>query len=210
MSDSLTPTDAHPISSSASALLRVHLVHLLTRHQMMITSYARAFTGDSLLAEDVYQEVAVILAQDPDRIPLIPEEAEVWIRSVTRRKALEVGRQSRRTPRLSDEILELVGEHFVPVAPDTLAPLREAMTNCMGRLPADQRLIVDGRYREDLTCEAIAERVGRSVQGVYAVLKRARLLLQECIERRVSTVDGHALGGHALGGHALGGQGGGK
>ena len=84
------------------------------------------------------------------------------------------------------------------------------MTNCMGRLPADQRLIVDGRYREDLTCEAIAERVGRSVQGVYAVLKRARLLLQECIERRVSTVDGHALGGHALGGHALGGQGGGK
>jgi RNA polymerase sigma-70 factor (ECF subfamily) len=190
MSNALPFPDGVSSSPSASALVRVHLVQLLSKHQLMITAYARAITGDALLAEDVYQEVAVILAQDPTRIPANADEAAIWLRSVTRRKALEVGRQARRTPRLGDDVLDLVGEHFEPMALDSLAPLREAMANCLGRLPEDQRQIVDGRYRDDLTCEAIAERVGRSVQGVYAVLKRTRVLLQACVERRVGVVGG--------------------
>ncbi len=190
MSDHSSHDERATDSSSASALLRVHLVQILSKHQLMITAYARAITGDALLAEDVYQEVAVILAQDPTRIPAREDEVAVWLRSVTRRKALEVGRQARRTPRLSDDVLDMVGEHFEPLAQDSLAQLREAMANCLGRLPNDQRQIVDGRYRDDLSCEAIAEKVGRSVQGVYAVLKRTRLLLQECVERRTGVTGG--------------------
>lgn len=175
-----------------SALLRVRLVQVLTRHQLMITAYARAITGDAHLAEDVYQEVAVVLAQDPTRIPQADDEVAVWLRSVTRRKALETGRHARRTPRLADDVLELVGGHFEPCASDGLATLREAMASCLGTLPPDQRSIVDGRYRDELTCEAIAERAGRSVQGVYAVLKRVRVALQDCVERRLGAAGGAA------------------
>lgn len=175
---------------SASALQRVRLVQVLTRHQLMITAYARAITGDAHLAEDVYQEVAVILAQDPTRIPLAEDEVAVWLRAVTRRKALETGRQARRTPRLAEDVLELVGEQFEPGVSDATATLREAMASCLGTLPQDQRSIIDGRYRDDLTCESIAERVGRSVQGVYAVLKRVRVALQDCVERRLSSPGG--------------------
>lgn len=170
---------------SVSALLRVRLVQVLTRHQLMITAYARAITGDAQLAEDVYQEVAVILAQDPTRIPQVEEEVAVWLRSVTRRKALEVGRQARRTPRLADDVIELVGEHFEAGRSDGMAVLREAMASCLSSLPQDQRRIIDGRYRDELTCEDIATQVGRSVQGVYAVLKRVRVALQDCVERRL-------------------------
>lgn len=177
---------------SASALQRVRLVQVLTRHQLMITAYARAITGDAQLAEDVYQEVAVILAQDPTRIPLVEEEVAVWLRSVTRRKALEVGRQARRTPRLADDVIELVGEHFEAGQSDGMAVLREAMASCLSSLPQDQRRIIDGRYRDDLTCEDIASLVGRSVQGVYAVLKRVRVALQDCVERRLGPTSGGA------------------
>ncbi len=176
--------------TSASALQRVHLVQVLTRHQLMITAYARAITGDAQLAEDVYQEVAVILAQDPTRIPALAEEVPVWLRAVTRRKALEVGRQARRTPRLREEVLDLVAEHFDSNASDDLMDLREAMASCLSSLPADQRRIIDGRYRDNLTCEAIAGKVGRSVQGVYAVLKRVRVALQDCVERRLDAHGG--------------------
>lgn len=186
----MTSTPSPRSDPSASALLRVRLVQVLTRHQLMITAYARAITGDAHLAEDVYQEVAVILAQDPTRIPLADEEVAVWLRSVTRRKALETGRQARRTPRLADDVIELVGGHFEPGAPDGLATLREAMASCLSSLPQDQRSIIDGRYRDDLTCEAIAEQVGRSVQGVYAVLKRVRVALQDCVERRLGPSGG--------------------
>jgi RNA polymerase sigma-70 factor (ECF subfamily) len=186
------PTPAGGSDPSISALQRVRLVQVLTGHQVMITAYARAITGDVLLAEDVYQEVAVILARDPSAIPAAAHEVPVWLRAVTRRKALEVGRQARRSPRLCDEVLELMAGDFAPDPPDALAGLREAMAACLDRLPQEQRTIVDARYRDDLSCEAVAERVGRSVQGVYAVLKRARLLLQGCVERRQGLTGGGA------------------
>jgi RNA polymerase sigma-70 factor (ECF subfamily) len=181
----MTVPSAPRSDPSASAVLRVRLVQVLTRHQLMITAYARAITGDAQLAEDVYQEVAVILAQDPTRIPAVEDEAAVWLRAVTRRKALEVGRQARRTPRLADDVIELVGEEFSLGPNDGQIMLREAMASCLSSLPQDQRRIVDGRYRDDLTCEDIAVQVGRSVQGVYAVLKRVRVALQDCVERRL-------------------------
>ena len=171
---------------SVSAQMRVRLVQVLARHQLMITAYARAITGDAHLAEDVYQEVAVILARDPTRIPAAEDEVAVWLRSVTRLKALETGRQARRTLRMADDVIELVGDHFEPSATDEVTTLREAMASCLAALPQDQRRIVDGRYRDDLTCEAIADQVGRSVQGIYAVLKRVRVALQDCVERRLA------------------------
>lgn len=188
----MPPVPSPRSDPSASVLLRVRLVQVLTRHQLMITAYARAITGDAHLAEDVYQEVAVILAQDPTRIPLVEDEAAVWLRAVTRRKALETGRQARRTPRLAEDVIDLMGDHFEPGAPDGQATLREAMSSCLSTLPQDQRRIIDGRYRDELTCEAIAEQVGRSVQGVYAVLKRVRVALQDCVERRVGSAGGGA------------------
>jgi RNA polymerase sigma-70 factor, ECF subfamily len=186
----MPPDPSSPSDPSASVLLRVRLVQVLTRHQLMITAYARAITGDALLAEDVYQEVGVILAQDPSRIPLAEDEVAVWLRSVTRRKALEIGRQARRMPRLADDVIDLVGEQFEPGPSDGMSVLREAMVSCLSSLPQDQRRIVDGRYRDELTCEAIAEQVGRSVQGVYAVLKRVRVALQDCVERRLGPTGG--------------------
>jgi RNA polymerase sigma-70 factor (ECF subfamily) len=169
--------------STISALHRVRLVQVLARHQVMILAYARAIVRDLHLAEDVYQEVAVILAQDPVRMPEEDAGLAPWLREITRRKALELLRKARRACALDEDVLELVADAFDTTPTDALGDLRSAMAGCLDRLPEDGRAIVTGRYRDDLTCEAIAGRVGRSVQGVYAVLKRMRLALQECVER---------------------------
>lgn len=51
----------------SSATLRI--VQLLTRYQLLIHGYALAITADHQLAEDVYQEVAAVVARDPDVLP---------------------------------------------------------------------------------------------------------------------------------------------
>jgi RNA polymerase sigma-70 factor (ECF subfamily) len=170
-------------AASVSATHRVRLVQVLARHQVMILAYARAIVRDLHLAEDVYQEVAVILAQDPTRMP--DEEAGLafWLREITRRKALELLRKARRASPLDEDVLELMASDFEPTQPEALGDLRAAMAGCLERLPDDSRAIVTGRYADDLSCEDIAARAGRSVQGVYAVLKRMRLALQDCVER---------------------------
>src|SRR6185295_18586586 len=74
---------------------RIQLVQAVTRHQSMIQAYAYAVVRDFHLAEDIYQEVAVIVAERWESVPsgdgLVP-----WLRETTRRKALEALRKQRR------------------------------------------------------------------------------------------------------------------
>src|SRR5262245_34971818 len=97
---------------------RIQLVQAVTRHQAMIQAFAYAIVRDFHAAEDVFQEVAVIVAERWETIPsgdgLVP-----WLRETTRRKALEALRKQRRraSSTLSDAVLEKLGESFRPGGP---------------------------------------------------------------------------------------------
>jgi RNA polymerase sigma-70 factor (ECF subfamily) len=164
---------------------RVQLVQVLARHQGMVKAYAYAILRDFHLAEDVFQEVAVILAERWESVPsgegLIP-----WLREATRRKSLETRRKLHRaTPTLSEEVLEQVGAAFGPPERDAerRRSLQDVLSQCVGKLMGVARQVIEARWGEGLSCEQIASRIGRSVQGVYAILKRARLLLVQCVDR---------------------------
>jgi RNA polymerase sigma-70 factor (ECF subfamily) len=158
----------------------VRLIRTLEQHRAAILGCACAILRDFHLAEDVYQEVAVELTR---RIRDLPEGAPLtgWIRVTARHKALQALHRQARVPLLSREILEMLGDEM-----DLSAPAddrRDRMRNCLAKLPPEIRRVVEGRYADGLDCQAIADRIGRSVHSVYAVLKRARLALASCIER---------------------------
>ncbi|MBA3684696.1 MAG: sigma-70 family RNA polymerase sigma factor [Planctomycetes bacterium] len=159
---------------------RIELVRVLTHHQAFIQAYAYAIVRDHHLAEDVFQEVAAILAADWENVP--HDVPLPWLKEMVRRKALETARKARRHVLLSAETLVNLAGAFAETE-DGDADLRSAMAACVAKLPQDARLVVEARYRDNLECEAIAERLRRSVQGVYALLKRARSALAECVQR---------------------------
>lgn len=170
---------------------RVRLVQALTAHQPLIKAYAYAIVRDFHLAEDVCQEVAIILAQGWETVPPGPELVP-WLRETTRRKSLEALRKKGRAlPLLSEAVLARVAESFAPETESARADLKTALADCVGKLAPAARRVVQARWGDGAECEAIARRIGRSVQGVYAVLKRARLALAECVDRRL------AVGGDA-------------
>ena len=164
---------------------RIQLVQAVTRHQSMIQAYAYAVVRDFHVAEDVFQEVAVIVAERWDSVPagdgLIP-----WLRETTRRKALEALRKQRRgSSVLSEGVLEKVGESFRAGGP---APdLKDALASCLSKLEGPSRAILEARCAVGLSGDAIARRFGRTVQSVYSVLKRTRLLLAQCVERTLAS-----------------------
>lgn len=164
---------------------RLDLVRLLVREQSFIMAYAYAIVRDHHLAEDVYQEVALILANEWNTIPT--DAPRPWLKEVVRRKALEAARRSRRHVLLSPETLLALAGAFDPERQAEAVhgddPLREAMAACVEKLPLEVRRVIDGRYRDGLSCEGIAAHVGRSVQSVYATLKRARAALASCVGR---------------------------
>ncbi len=155
-------------------------MELALSHRRMIEAYAFAITRDFHVAEDVYQEVALVLMAQHDALP---DDAGFvfWLKEVIRRKSREWLRKQARLKRmLSDQALEQV-EAVFPVAADN--GLADAMLACVDKLSGDARSSILARYVERLDVPTIAERLGRSVQGAYAVLKRARLALEECVER---------------------------
>lgn len=173
--------------------LRDHLtaespVAVLTRLQTALQGYALAITADHQLAEDTYQEVAAVVSSNPESVPAGPG-ALPWLREVTRRKALEVSRRARRGGTvLSLEVLEELGSSFRAREDSSLRV--EALTRCVEELAPQHREILHGRYRDNLPAAEIAARAGRSVQGVYAVLKRVRGALLRCMRTHLPPAGG--------------------
>jgi RNA polymerase sigma-70 factor (ECF subfamily) len=165
---------------------RVRLVQALMRHQAMVKAYAYAIVRDFHLAEDVFQDVATIVAERWEAIPS-GEDLARWLHETTRRKALEALRKRRRAvPILSESVLVQLAASFRQDEPD----LRDALSRCLGKLSRVAREIVEGRYGEGLACEQIASRLRRSVQSVYAIIKRARMALSECVDRALAGMKG--------------------
>jgi len=164
---------------------RIQLVQAVTRHQSMIQAFAYAVVRDFHVAEDVFQEVAVIVAERWETVPagdgLVP-----WLRETTRRKALEALRKQRRAPAaLSESVLEKLGESFRAGGPNP--DLKDALSSCLSKLEGPSRAILEARCGQGLAGEAIAQRFGRTIQSVYSVLKRTRLLLAQCVERTLAS-----------------------
>ena len=157
-------------------------MELALLHRRMIEAYGFAITRDFHLADDIYQEVALVLMLQCDALPgddgFMP-----WLKEVIRRKSRELLRkQSRLLRMLSAEALDEVEACF-PAPAATENGLAEAMIACVDKLSGDARVGILARYVDRLDVPSIATRIGRSVQGAYAVLKRARLSLEECVER---------------------------
>lgn len=170
-----------------SQIRRVRVVQVLSQYQVMIQAQARTICGDWQLAEDVYQEVAMIVAKDPDSVPddngVIP-----WLREITRRKSLEWGRKHRRMPQLLDDaILCQVAESVEPGSRESDSDLKERLEQCLGKLTTEQQSILYGRYHDGASGEEIASRTGRTVQSIYAILKRVRMAIERCVgQQRVN------------------------
>jgi RNA polymerase sigma factor (sigma-70 family) len=159
---------------------RQRVLALAVANRAMIEAYAFAITRDVGVVEDVYQEVAVVMTAQWEKAPE-GEAFRFWLKEVIRRKAKELIRRETRTRALAPDALARVESALPDESEDPR--LGESLAGCVEKLAGDAREAILGRYRLGLDVPSIAARIGRSVQGTYAVLKRARLALEDCVDR---------------------------
>jgi RNA polymerase sigma-70 factor (ECF subfamily) len=63
---------------------------------------------------------------------------------------------------------------------------RQALAECMKRLPAVDRSVVEMYYGAKQTAGDVAEKLGKSTHAIYKALTRARQRLFECIGRKLA------------------------
>jgi len=136
-------------------------------------------------AEDLLQETTMTLWSKFDTFEPVTDFA-AWALCVARYRIMNHRKKKRHQHvQFSDEVLEALDER-VRSAAAGLDMLRDALGNCLRKLPERDRELIHLRYEYDATTRSVAQRLGRSVDAVYKALNRIHVQLLYCIRRTLA------------------------
>jgi RNA polymerase sigma-70 factor (ECF subfamily) len=154
-----------------------------------LLGYIYALTRDFDVAEEIFQQVAIVLLEEPTGTEPI-RDVQAFAREVARRRVAEFFRresQRRKREQPSSRMLDLVGISFEENADECerLVEKQDALRWCLQKLPERARSAMNFRYGQRLALDAVAEHLGWTVDSVKVLLSRARKILAECVSSRL-------------------------
>lgn len=171
---------------SAEADRQDQAARLLLRHRSALYGYIFACVRNHADAEDVLQNVCVAVTQSFGQLTaeagFLP-----WAREIARRRILAHRRAGRREVPLDPDLVRHLAEAADRVEKEWPAEEQwAALAACLEQLPPHSRQLIARRYDGSVSgMQELADQLGRSVQSVYAQLKRIKALLRECVRRRL-------------------------
>jgi RNA polymerase sigma-70 factor (ECF subfamily) len=165
---------------------------LFAQHDRWLFAYLVSLLGNAAYAEEVFQEVCVVLWREYETFELGTNFVK-WASVIAHHQVYRFRRQQRRAgPQLSDAAVELLSEDAIQRA-DLLESRRDALRRCLEKLADRDRQLVRHCYGDRdnpqggrLTFKTVAKDLGRPVNTVYKALNRIRKSLYECIERAIA------------------------
>jgi RNA polymerase sigma-70 factor (ECF subfamily) len=157
-------------------------VALLGAHEREIFAYVYTLIANWNDAQEVMQRVRIRLWQQFDRYD---EEKPfgAWARAVAYYLVLAFRKErSRQREFFSQKIMELVSDTFEEVS-EAVAERREALLDCVEKLRADQRRLVDVYYARNQQISDVAATLGVESGTLRQSLFRIRKILRECVRR---------------------------
>jgi RNA polymerase sigma-70 factor, ECF subfamily len=155
---------------------------LFLRSEREIFRYVAALIPNVTDAEDIVQQTAISLwekfdAYDPAQ-PFTP-----WACRFALNKAKQwVERRQRWQILLEGGLAEELAQRREELRPEMEVRLKH-LENCLGKLPEDQRSLVQGYYYQRAGIEMLSKTSGRTVTATYKALQRIRQALLICVER---------------------------
>lgn len=144
-----------------------------------IRAFVRSLVPTVADSNDVMQEVAIVLWQKFAEYKTT-DDFRRWSFTVAKWKVLSWQRDRMRDRHVfGSDMLELLADESEGQA-EILEAQREALRDCLERLPARQRVLVDSAYAPDARIDAIAARIGVTAMSLYKKLHRIRVLLLDC------------------------------
>lgn len=165
---------------------RQEFLAVFLTHQAGIRAFVRPLVPDAHAADDIFQEIALVLWENFDRYeqdrPFLP-----WARGIAWNKVLKARAQANRLPSpFSPEMLEHLYT-LIDAQDDRSSDAQAALEQCLKHLPDNSRSLLTQRYAHDLSLERIAAKFGKTPSAIHMTLSRLRKRLRECIEARLKS-----------------------
>jgi RNA polymerase sigma-70 factor (ECF subfamily) len=163
------------------------VARLLMQHRAALYGYIYACIRNHADAEDILQNVCVAVTES---IAQLENEGGVlpWAREIARRRVLAHRRMGRREQPCDPELVLHLAEAADAVERERPASAEQsALMACLEQLPPQSRRLIAMRYDGSAAdARELARRFRRSVQSVYALVKRIKQALRACVERRLA------------------------
>lgn len=158
--------------------------------QDQFRGYVFSATRNYHATEEILQAIAIVVAQKASVFEM-DKELTPWLMGIARNKIkkwyFDNGKQAKN---IQFEVLEHCLEHHAkPFDHEEVSERQDALMQCLNHLPEKQKKILELRYVERKECAFVAEELGRSIQSIYSILKRVKIELKKCIERRTARLE---------------------
>jgi RNA polymerase sigma-70 factor (ECF subfamily) len=154
-------------------------------HEPAVRAFARRLVPTRADADDVMQEVAVVLWEKFDEFRK-DGDFKAWACGIARFKALSwIRDKSRDRLVLDSDVVELIATQSLS-GESRLQQQREALESCLEKVSPEERGLIARAYQSDVKISEVAATSGRSVGGFYQWLYRMRQLLLECVKREIA------------------------
>ena len=174
---SLTPIN----SAGDKAAAQQRFLSLFLRSEREVFRYVAALVPNVADAEDIVQQTALALWEKFDEYDPV-QPFTPWACRFALNKARQwTDRRQRWQALLAEGLAEELAQRREELKPEFERRLSH-LENCLGKLPPEQRTLVEGYYYRRSPIQTISVEAGRSIEATYKTLQRIRAMLQRCIE----------------------------
>jgi RNA polymerase sigma-70 factor (ECF subfamily) len=154
---------------------------LFVKHSSAIRSFILSLVPDFDLADDILQEVFVVVTERADTFE-IGTNFVAWARQIARNKLMSAQQKYRSSAQIlsSDTIEALV----VQMPDEDESDQVDVLRDCLGKLAPRAEQVTRMRYHEHRKPAEIAREIGWTAAAVYVALSRARTFLRHCVEEQ--------------------------
>ncbi len=169
---------------------------LLIKERVKLIGYIRAIVGHADTAEDVFQQLSVLVLNKHDDIESV-DHFMGWMRRAARLESLSTLRKTKRAPRsLDDNVAQLLDPHWERYDAVESNVMIDALRSCLDELTPNARKLIEMRYQQEMTSSKIAKQLDRKPETVYQAISRAHQSLAVCIRKQTAPGTSESEGDH--------------
>ena len=151
-------------------------LELLERHLPAIEVYAKRIVSDDTLAQDIAQDVMVVLWQRSSDFNPNKARLTTWLHRIAHNRCIDIMRKRQR------EVSWDPSESEHPLTESDTPRAQQPIDVALMRLPESQRTALVLTYYQNLSNREVAEIMNSSVRAVESLLVRARGNLKKQLE----------------------------